>query len=109
LFEVSQIIPFEKIALEATGDLNGRGIWIFQPTRDGCEVSFDWNVRFDKPFLSEFSYFLRPVFELNHRWAMNKGLESLKLKLLRRKGIPGIPPPPLATFPHRQIQNVRFE
>ena len=108
-FEVSQIIPYQKIVLDATGDLNGRGIWTFQKTGEGCVVNFDWNVRFEKPILSWFSFLLRPVFELNHRWAMNKGLESLKLEILRRKGLQGVPRPPLAALVHGQIQNTRSE
>lgn len=108
-FEVCQLIPCQKIVLEAYGDLNGRGIWTFQPSNKGCVVLFDWMVIFDKPYLSWFSVFLRPVFELNHRWAMNKEIISLKLEVLRRKGVENVPPPPQATFPHHKVQGLQLE
>lgn len=106
-FEVTQIIPGQKIVIEATGDLTGKGVWTFETTTSGCLIRFDWNIKFNKPYLSWFGFILRPVFAFNHRWAMDKGLESLKLEVLRRKGIPGVPDPPLATFPHRREQKLQ--
>lgn len=105
-FEVVQILPGQKIVLAATGDLNGQGVWTFQTTKEGCQINFDWNISFDKPFLSLFSFILRPIFALNHRWAMNKGLESIQLEILRRRGIKDVASPPPPTFPHNYIQQL---
>jgi hypothetical protein len=72
------------LTLEAEGDFNGRGIWKF--VRDGPRVliRYDWKIRADKPLLRTLSCF-KPVFEGNHRWAMERGEQSLKLELARRR------------------------
>lgn len=77
-FEVIQIIPCKKIVLDAFGDLEGRGTWTFTPEEKGCLVVFDWDIRFRKKGLAWLSFLLRPVFRLNHRWAMKQGYESIK-------------------------------
>jgi hypothetical protein len=50
---------------------------------------------------------LKPVFAFNHRWAMARGEEGLKLELLRRRAPTAearatVPPPPGPTWPHRR-------
>jgi Polyketide cyclase / dehydrase and lipid transport len=99
-FEVVQIIPKERIVINAQGDLIGTGVWTFKKIPSGSEVSFEWNIDFTKKYLSPFTPVLRPVFGWNHRWAMNKGLESLKLEALRRRGVKDVAHPPGATWPH---------
>jgi hypothetical protein len=46
---------------------------------------YDWRIRAEKPLLKRLSFLLRPLFEANHRWAMARGEESLKLELARRR------------------------
>jgi hypothetical protein len=41
-------------------------------------------VRADKPLLRYGSWFVKPIFAANHRWAMARGEESLKRELERR-------------------------
>jgi hypothetical protein len=41
-------------------------------------------VRADKPLLRYGSWFFKPIFAANHRWAMARGEESLKRELERR-------------------------
>jgi hypothetical protein len=72
-------------SLEATGDLNGRGVWTFQQDGPKVDVIYDWRIRADKLLLRFGSFLLKPVFEANHRWAMQRGEESLKLELERRR------------------------
>jgi hypothetical protein len=48
---------------------------------------------------------MKPLFEFNHLWAMQKGEESLKLELRRRQGIPNVRPAPKPTFPHNLTSN----
>jgi hypothetical protein len=96
-------------ALEASGDLVGRGEWTF--TQDGpfADIVYDWRVRADKPLLRYGSLIFKPIFAANHRWAMATGEQSLKLELQRRHARTpaeksAIPPPPPPTFvraPHR--------
>lgn len=90
--------------LEAWGDFDGRGIWTFEPDGDWVNIIYDWQIRADKPLLRYLSPLLKPVFAANHRWAMAKGEESLKLELARRHAVtpqaaalvPAPPPPTTA-------------
>ena len=71
--------------IEVTGDLVGRGEWTL--TQDGpfVDVVYDWRISAEKPLLKRASAVFKPVFEANHRWAMARGEESLRLELLRRR------------------------
>jgi hypothetical protein len=87
----------------ATGDLNGTGRWTFE--QDGPEVviTYDWQVSASKPLLRRLTWPLRPLFAANHRWAMARGEESLRLELRRRRATTEaerrrVPPPPPPTF-----------
>ena len=74
----------ERLAIAASGDFVGTGVWTF--TQDGpiTDAVYDWNLRADKPLLRKLSFLLKPLFAFNHNWAMNKGLESAKLELARQ-------------------------
>lgn len=92
-------------AIKAVGDFVGEGIWTFeqQPKTNICNITYDWNIVAEKPLLRYLTFLLRPVFAANHRWAMQKGLESLQLELQRRRAKTPeerekIPPPPPPTF-----------
>jgi hypothetical protein len=92
--------------IEAWGDFNGRGIWTFEQVGPLVHVRYDWTVRADKPLLRRSSWLLEPIFSANHRWAMARGEESLRLELARRHAtspearaaIP-TPPGPTTTSP----------
>jgi hypothetical protein len=84
-FRRTQKVPFERIALEAWGDFVGRGLWTFTAAGPFVEAAYDWQVEATKPLLRRLSFLLRPIFAANHRWAMAKGEESLKLELARRR------------------------
>jgi uncharacterized protein YndB with AHSA1/START domain len=95
----------ERLALEAMGDFVGRGVWTFAPRDAGTDVLFDWRLRAEKPLLRALSFLMKPVFSANHRWAMARGEESLRLELLRRRASTAeerarVPAPPGPTFPH---------
>ncbi len=70
--------------LETWGDFVGRGIWTFEPDGKDVIISYDWSIRADKPLLRYLLFIMKPIFSANHRWAMQKGLESLQLELARR-------------------------
>ncbi len=85
--------------MDATGDLEGKGIWTFEPDGPFVDVTYDWTIRANKPVIEEFSFLLKPIFRRNHNWTMQRGEESLKLELLRRRAkspeeLARIPPPP---------------
>lgn len=71
--------------LEAEGDFVGRGIWTLE--RDGAwvDVTYDWKIDAEKPLLKYGSFVMKPIFSWNHRWAMARGEESLRLELARRR------------------------
>jgi hypothetical protein len=72
-------------SFEAEGDFEGRGEWKFEPAGAWVGVSFDWSIEARKPLLRLLAPFFRPVLEANHRWAMRRGEESLRLELERRR------------------------
>jgi len=72
-----------RIAVRATGDFEGRGIWSIMEDGPFTDVTFDWKLAAEKPLLRYLSPLLRPAFEANHRWAMRQGLKSLELELAR--------------------------
>jgi hypothetical protein len=92
-------------ALEAFGDFVGKGVWTFTPTQTGTEVVYDWQIEAQKPLLRRFSGLIKPIFRMNHEWAMNQGLKNLRLELRRKKGELHVPKPTNPTFPHNLLNN----
>lgn len=90
--------------LVAWGDFDGRGIWTFEQDGAWVNITYDWKIKAEKPLLRYFSFLMKPIFSANHRWAMAKGEESLKLELARRHApnadaASRIPAPPQPTSP----------
>ena len=71
--------------VEATGDLDGRGVWQLEQRGELAVVDYTWRVRVEKPGLKLLAPVLRPVYAANHRWAMARGLEGLGRELARRR------------------------
>lgn len=72
-------------SFDVEGDFEGRGEWTFEPAGAWVGVTFDWQIEGRKPLLRLLTPLLRPALEANHRWAMRRGEESLKLELERRR------------------------
>lgn len=83
-FRVTESRAPYGFSLEARGDFVGRGVWTFEPDGEHVNITYDWNIRADKPLLRIFSFMMKPIFSANHRWAMQKGHESLQIELARR-------------------------
>jgi hypothetical protein len=83
-FRVTESDPPRGFAIEATGDFVGCGEWSFTQDGDAVSITYDWRIRADKLLLRYGSFVFRPIFAANHRWAMARGEESLKLELARR-------------------------
>jgi hypothetical protein len=115
-FRVTRSDPPDGFALAAEGDFVGTGVWTFAevsgdggPT-DGAGtetlVTYDWRIRAEKGILRDYSVVMKPLFSANHRWAMARGEESLRLEIARRRAasdpaiLAAIPAPPGPTFPH---------
>jgi hypothetical protein len=101
-FRVTEADRPAGFSLEAWGDFTGRGIWKLMQDGDWVNVTYDWKIRADKALLRHLSWVLKPIFAANHRWAMDKGEESLKLEIARRHASNeiGAKQPPGPTFPH---------
>jgi hypothetical protein len=105
-FRVTESRYPRGFSVEAWGDFVGRGDWTFEQDGAYANVVYDWRVRADKPllrYLSFISFIFKPIFAANHRWAMVRGEESLKLELARRHARTpaeraAVPPPPPPTF-----------
>lgn len=105
-FRVTEANPPHGFSLEAWGDFVGGGVWTFEPAGEWLNITYDWRIRADKPLLRSLSFIFKPIFAANHRWAMAKGEESLRLELARRRAhtaaerarIPA-PPGPTSTSP----------
>ncbi len=101
-FRVTESNHPTGFTLKAFGDFEGRGIWTFEQEGRFVKITYDWKIRADKPLLKNFSFIMKPIFGANHRWAMEKGEESLKLEIARRRATSEterarIPAPPPAT------------
>ncbi len=112
-FTVTESDPPHGFRLEASGDFVGRGIWTLQPEAGpdasvgpSTLVTYDWLVLAEKGVLKTLSPIMKPIFAANHRWAMARGEESLRLELARRHAagdatvLAAIPRAPGPTFPH---------
>jgi hypothetical protein len=73
------------ISLRADGDFVGGGTWTFVRDGDHVNAYYDWRIRAEKPLLRRLTWLMRPAFSANHRWAMRKGEESMRLELARRR------------------------
>lgn len=105
-FRVTDRRPPHGFSLKARGDLVGLGKWTLVQDGQFAVVTYEWRVRADKPLLRYGSFLFKPLFAANHRWAMARGEESLKLELRRRHArsveeLAQVPPPPGPTFKRR--------
>ena len=97
--------------MEANGDLEGTGIWIFEQDGDHVNVTYDWTISANKAIIRSLSFLLKPIFRSNHNWTMKRGEESLKLELLRRRArtpeeAACIPTPPGPSLPLSLMKRV---
>jgi hypothetical protein len=98
-FEVVESRYPAGFTIVANGDFEGVGVWTFVQDGPFVDVQYDWRIRAEKPILRTLSFLLKPAFSANHRWAMERGRESLALELARRRALSEaarseVPPPP---------------
>ena len=101
-FRVTEVYD-KGFTLVARGDFDGRGIWTFEQDGSYVNMTYDWKIKAEKPLLRYFSFIMKPIFSANHRWAMAKGEESLKIEIARRHAasadeLARVPAPPRPTF-----------
>ena len=66
---------------EASGELEGNGLWRFYEEAGTTAVVYDWDVRTTKRWMNLFSAVTKPVFRSNHDWVMRNGGEGLARRL----------------------------
>jgi hypothetical protein len=84
-FEVVESRYPYGFTITASGDFDGRGVWTFAQDGPVVDIVYDWRISAEKPLLRNLSFLFKPLFEANHKWAMARGEESLRLELLRRR------------------------
>lgn len=100
-FRVTEVCH-DGFTLEARGDFDGHGIWRYEQDGPWVNITYDWKISAEKPLLRYFSFLMKPIFSANHRWAMARGEESLRLELARRQAVTAeerarVPAPPQPT------------
>src|SRR5436190_3066539 len=95
--------------MDATGDLEGKGIWTFKQDGNFANVTYDWTIKANKPIIEKLSFLLKPIFRSNHNWTMRRGDESLRLELMRRRAktteeASAMPAPPRPSLAVRLFQ-----
>src|SRR3989338_1190891 len=68
---------------EVNGGFFGKGAWTFKQDGAWVDISFDWDVRVQKPAIRYFSFLLRLFFVANHNWVMRTWQESLHRELIK--------------------------
>src|SRR4030081_547345 len=112
LFRTTPNDGVDGIELEADGDFAGRGVWSFAQDGPWVEATYDWRIEARKPLLRRLTWLMRPLFAANHRWAMQRGEESMVLELARRRA-PNpevaalVPAPPPPTFRRRRDPDIQ--
>src|SRR5207237_3595677 len=102
-FTVTESNPPHGFSLLPRGDFTGHGQWHLFQDGEWVDVFYEWRIDAEKPLLKYLSAVVKPIFAANHYWAMNRGEESLKLELERRRASSDlerarIPSPPGPTF-----------
>jgi hypothetical protein len=93
--------PPNGFRLRVWGDFNGTGEWSLVQDGAWTDITYDWQISVAKPLVRYLSPLLKPLFASNHRWAMRRGEESLRLELARRQAATdsersALGPPPAA-------------
>jgi hypothetical protein len=69
--------------LVAQGDLEGEGRWDIEQDGPCVNITYDWRVRANHPFVRRFGFLMRPLFAANHNWTMCDGERGLRKQLER--------------------------
>lgn len=78
---VTRIEPPHTIEGEATGELEGVGIWRLFAGPGLTAVVYEWRVRTTKPWMNMWGPLLRPAFAWNHDRVMTQGGLGLARRL----------------------------
>ena len=76
--ELERENPPHEIAIRASGDLVGTGLWRLRQDGEETEITFLWDVRAEKKMIRRLSPVLRPLFRWNHDWVMRAGERGIQ-------------------------------
>jgi hypothetical protein len=104
-YRVTAVRPAERLTVETSGDLEGLGVWAFEPDDARTIVRLNWRGRVTRTPFRQLPTFLWPLFRWCQRWAMERGFTSLLLEVWRRRtddeeARDWLPRPPKPAFPH---------
>lgn len=81
-----KLIQVERLRLlqsNASGDLEGTGVWTLTTEGDQTIVQYDWNVSTTKQWMNWLAPVARPLFNWNHDKVMQEGENGLRVYLRR--------------------------
>jgi hypothetical protein len=70
-----------RLGGDASGELEGSGLWRFYEDAGTTAVVYEWNVRTTKPWMNLLAPVAKPLFRSNHDWVMRGGGEGLARRL----------------------------
>ena len=74
---VLEVEPLKKVVGTTTGELEGRGTWVFEEETGITVVKYYWVVKTNSLVMNLLTPVLKPVFEWNHDVVMRWGGEGL--------------------------------
>lgn len=79
--------PPNGFTIKATGELEGKGTWMFLQEDEYVDITFLWDVELKKSWLKYFQFILKPILISNHNWVMERGETNLQKELNRVQGL----------------------
>ena len=80
-FKITGKEIYKKINGEATGDLQGTGVWTFVENNGVTYVQYKWDVISTKKIINALSPVFKWFFDYNHNLLMHSGAKGLAKKL----------------------------
>ena len=82
--QVVEVDAPRRFDFSMTGDFVGSGGWAFDSAEDGTNAVFEFRPRVEKRGVKQLSPILKPLFQWNHRWAMQRGERGVTALFQRR-------------------------
>jgi uncharacterized protein YndB with AHSA1/START domain len=74
---LAKVTRYKELIGQATGELEGTGVWKFSEKDGITTVVYEWRVNMKKPLLKALSPICRPIFIWNHNRLMEQGKVGL--------------------------------
>ncbi len=83
--ETTVVEPPCRLVGNASGDLEGTGIWTLTQEHNSTKVIYVWNVKTNKSWMNILAPLAYPFFKWNHTVVMDNGYKGLKTRLNNTK------------------------